>query len=84
MPPKEIVISNVKCPKCRSKDLFLDEIWKDSAIQWEQINGQFDQNDGVLSPDGSPYKIEARCKKCNHRWRIKGATQICDVIKQTK
>lgn len=84
MATEEIVNSSVKCPKCKSKDLFLTEVWKDSTVQWQQINGKFDRNDGVLSPDGSPYRVEAHCSKCDHRWKIKSAMQIDDVIKQTK
>lgn len=29
--------SKVKCPKCGSKDLYLNELWKNHGIQWEQV-----------------------------------------------
>jgi hypothetical protein len=77
---KEIVESKVVCPKCKSKDLFLIEIWKDSGITWEQIGGKFDRNDGVLE-HGGPYRVEARCKKCDYYWKIKKVTDIHEVIK---
>jgi hypothetical protein len=77
---EKIVHSRVKCPKCSSKDLFLVEVWEGHAIHWEQIDGKFDRNDGVLEP-GDAYKVESVCKKCNHRWRIRNTLQIDDIIK---
>lgn len=71
-------ISKVKCPKCKCSDLFLIELWKDAAIYWEQTKGSFDEKDGTLEP-GNPYKVEARCKNCDHQWKVRGALQIHDV-----
>ena len=76
---EKIVESKALCPKCKSKDLILEEIWKNSAISWEQINGKFDRNGGILE-HGYPYKVEARCKKCDHTWAFKKAVQIDDII----
>lgn len=73
-----IVETKMKCPKCGSRELWLKELWKDHAIDWEVENGKFDRDEGYQS-EGSPYKLEGDCKKCKHKWRIKKATQIDDL-----
>lgn len=78
MQPK-IVNSKLVCPKCKSKDLFLIEIWVDMAIHWEQTDGKFDREDGALEP-GCPHHVEATCKKCGKRWKPKSANQIDKLI----
>ena len=79
---QRIVDSKVKC-KCGSIDIFLSEVWEGHCIVWEQLNGKFDRSDGSLEP-GSPKTVEATCKRCNRMWRIRGASQIDDVIPETK
>lgn len=69
----------VNCPKCRSNNLYLIEVWKDHTIQFDSISGQFDETDGVLEP-GNPYKVEAKCKACNHQWTIRKSVQISDLF----
>jgi hypothetical protein len=73
-----IVECKIKCPKCRSKDIYLEEIWKGHSIQWDVVDGKFDRDDGVLEP-GDPWKVYGECKKCNHIWRIRNANQINDT-----
>ena len=68
---------NRKCPKCQSNTIFLIEVWENHTIQWEQIDGFFDKEDGNLEM-GDAYKVEAECKICGHRWRIRKALQIGD------
>jgi phage FluMu protein Com len=77
--PTEKMLSKAKCPKCKSDNLFLIEIWKDHYIQWEQIDGIFNKNDGTSGP-GHPYKVEAKCSQCKYSWTVKNAHQIGDVI----
>jgi len=77
---QEIVKSKLKCPKCKSTDLMVLESWKNHDIQWEQVNGEFDKNDGILEP-GNPYRVEAKCSKCKHAWTVRKAKQINDIIK---
>lgn len=67
------------CPACKSKDFLIVEIWDGSTISWECEDGHFNKTDGALEP-GFPVKLEATCKRCNHGWTIKGATQIDDII----
>lgn len=61
-----------KCPKCRSQNVELIEIW-DATISWIPNDPYF--NDGNLNP-GDPQKVEARCLNCNHTWRIRKITQV--------
>lgn len=68
-----------KCPKCRSQEICLIELWKDHAIYFQVEDGQVDLENGSLEP-GNPYKVEAECKSCKHRWTIKGVSQIHDAV----
>lgn len=70
--------SKVKC-SCGSTYLNLIEVWEGSTITWEQNKGLFDRDEGNLEY-GNPYKVEARCLKCDKQWTIRGAMQITDVI----
>lgn len=75
----DIVKTTVKCPKCKSIDLELVEVWNGATVSWQQTNGQIDRAYGNLEP-GDPCKVEGRCKKCQHEWTVRGASQISDVI----
>lgn len=75
----EIRSITIRCPKCKSQNLTVTELWKDHCIDWDIDNGVFDKNDGSLNP-GDPYKVVAKCKDCKHRWSIRGAQQIYDII----
>lgn len=78
-PPKDIRNSKVRCPKCKSNNLQLIEIWEGHTISWEQEDGKFDLNNGAQEP-GGPYKVQGRCRGCDHWWTIKGIRQIHYVI----
>lgn len=71
----EIVNSKIICPKCKSNNLLLVEVWSQHTITWDQIDGKFDKEDGSLEM-GDPYKVEANCKECSHIWKIRKAIQI--------
>lgn len=75
-----IVKTKCKCPKCKSDDLIFMEVWEGHTITWECISGKFDREDGALEP-GDPYRVDGKCKKCQHVWRIRKALQIDDIIK---
>jgi hypothetical protein len=76
---ENIVNSKVKCPRCKSGNLSLIEVWEGHTITWEQIDGKFDREDGALEP-GDAYKVNAHCSECNHTWRIRKALQIDDIV----
>jgi RNA polymerase subunit RPABC4/transcription elongation factor Spt4 len=71
--------SKVKCPKCKSNDLLLTEVWYGSTITWEQFKGEFDKKNGILEP-GDAAKVQACCYKCDHRWTVRGVKQITEII----
>jgi hypothetical protein len=68
-----------KCPKCKSKNLQLIELWTHS-ITWDQTEeaGGLTSTEGDLNP-GDPYRVDALCKQCNYAWRLRGVTQITDL-----
>jgi hypothetical protein len=71
--------TKVVCPKCGSRSLTLYELWKGHEIEWQQIGGVINRDEGVLNP-GNPYAMEAKCK-CGHQWRLRNVTQIGNVLK---
>lgn len=73
-----IVHSKVRCPKCGCFSLTLTEVWEGHTISWEQEDGTFDRNNGALEP-GDAYKVEGKCKRCSHVWRLRNAKQIDDI-----
>jgi hypothetical protein len=40
--------SKIQCPKCKCRNLMLIEVWRNHTIEWQQIDGRFDRDDGVL------------------------------------
>lgn len=69
-----------KCPKCKSRDIWVNEMWKDHSITWMCVDGNF-ISDGNMEP-GNPYKVEGGCSKCLHKWTFRGARQIYDIMNQ--
>lgn len=61
-----------KCPKCRSRNVELIEVW-DATISWLPDDPYF--NDGALMP-GDPKWVEGNCLDCEHKWRLRNATQV--------
>ena len=61
-----------KCPRCRTQNVELIEIW-DAYIVWTPEESY--ANDGLLLP-GDPHKVEGHCLECNHRWRIRRVIQV--------
>lgn len=61
-----------KCPKCRSKNVELIEIWS-ASISWYPDDPY--ANEGALMP-GDAEKVEGNCLDCDHRWTIRGVVQV--------
>lgn len=68
-----------KCPKCKSNNLFITEIWNGHTISWECLNGQLNLAEGNCEV-GNPVKVEGRCKECGHSWTIRNVTQIHQIL----
>ena len=68
----------VICPRCKSKQLEISELWKDHSISWVQDRNGLTAKKGYLNP-GDPYRVEAACLECSHTWKIRGALQITDI-----
>jgi len=76
----ELSESILVCPKCKSSTLFINELWSDHSIQWEQIDGKFDITE-CNSEVGNPYRLECECKKCKYRWKVRKYFQVAQIIK---
>lgn len=61
-----------RCPKCKSQNVELIEIWT-ASISW--IPDDPYANEGALMP-GDPFKVEGHCQQCGFRWRIRGTIQV--------
>jgi Zn finger protein HypA/HybF involved in hydrogenase expression len=70
--------ADCRCPKCKSRSMSFKEHWH-CSIEFIVTNGWLDRANGNMHPDGDPYKVTATCAECNHRWTIRGASQITDV-----
>lgn len=69
--------TKVRCPKCKSKSLFFVESGTWSS-EFTVVDGVFDRSDGQHEPD-SIDRLDARCAKCRHLWKPRGANSINDV-----
>lgn len=67
------------CPKCRGIPVSYIELWKNHAIEFDVNENGIVSSEGCLS-DGYPYCVEAICRECGHRWRLRGVTQIVGVL----
>lgn len=76
-----VMQSTVKCPRCKSNNLVLTEVWTGHTIEWEQEGGVIDKNKGSSEP-GDPYTVNGLCKDCFHEWKLKGVIQITQVLKE--
>ena len=61
-----------KCPKCKSQNVELIEIWE-HAISWLPDDNYFEHGDFFFN---DPKKVEGNCLDCGHRWRIRNVVQV--------
>ncbi len=72
-----------RCPRCKSMELCLVELWKNHSIEFEQSDqGEVDWTNGNLS-EGEPYCVQACCNSCNHKWTLRGVQQVIDLPNYT-
>jgi predicted nucleic-acid-binding Zn-ribbon protein len=76
----KVMESIAKCPKCGSKDLFIDEIYE-TGLQFDQTDGNIDMNGNI--EQGGILRMNGECKKCGHSWRFR-KLQVTDLQKFSK
>jgi phage FluMu protein Com len=78
----EMVTTKVRCPKCKSSDLLLREIgtW---TSQFVVTDGRFDRKAGQHEPE-SIDRLEAKCRRCAHTWKVRDAFQIDHAVVENK
>lgn len=69
----------VRCPKCRSRTIWLNEQGYWSSC-YEVIDGVLDR-EGFLEPGGVE-RVYGCCKRCQHRWTLRNVIQITDCYGQ--
>ena len=67
---------NLKCPKCKSKNTSLTEIWE-NYLHFDVIDNKI-SHEGILNP-GSPIGVIKECLDCHHTHKIKNITQITQL-----
>ena len=71
----------IKCPRCKSEEIELIEIWNGSSISFMLEGMMVDLNDGYKAY-GYPVRVEAKCTDCEHQWKLRNITQITDLEKE--
>lgn len=74
-------ITHVRCPKCRSSDLWLTE-FVSASTAWEIDGGRLNLSAGAHEIQGQDDKrnMVGDCRTCGHVWRLRKANQITDVV----
>lgn len=67
-----------RCPKCGCGNLMLTESIE-AFTEFEVKDGRLNRQAGVHE-FGSYFALHAKCDGCGHRWRVKKAQQITDVV----
>jgi hypothetical protein len=68
------------CPKCKTNNIALVEVWSGHTIEWIPLSpGVYDLREGNAEV-GNPTHVEGRCRECTHRWKMKKALMIHDVL----
>lgn len=75
-------VSDIKCPKCRSKTFTLMDYTALANLRYVD-NGKWD-NDTTIEPSGLTGIVEAQCHGCDHHWRLKGVKQVTDFEEITE
>lgn len=70
--------TKVRCPKCKSADLALVEIGTWTSL-FRVRDGRLDRDEGEHEPE-SVDRLEGKCVKCGHIWKVRGASQIDDAV----
>lgn len=74
---RQTAVRKCICPKCKSTELTLTELWKNHSVQFYYKDGNISGKGNLEC--GEPYKVEAFCNNCHHEWRLKGIVQISQI-----
>lgn len=66
---------NPRCPKCRSRDLTLLESWN-RVLPFHVCEDGLIRRDWSVPDDQLSGQVEARCRRCAHRWWLRGIYQV--------
>lgn len=68
----------LKCPKCKGKNLQVDESWNGNGIHFTILNGVMpDEADDHF--EGAPFRLDCQCRDCKHIWSPRKAKTIHDI-----
>lgn len=66
-----------RCPKCGCRDLLLHEMCE-ATTTVSVYGGVLQEN--FVNEYGPLLQLTGECSSCGHVWRIRGATQIPDIV----
>ena len=69
--------SKLKCPKCKSNDLFLTEHYH-ATKSFLQENGVIDTTT-ANGEYGNIHKLTATCVQCVHEWTVRRIMQVTNL-----
>lgn len=71
-----------RCPKCKAdgENIILREHWTDHVIEFVQNADGTVQPEGILR-EGSPAMVRGVCACCGHRWKLRGVSQITELVR---
>jgi hypothetical protein len=73
--------TKICCPKCKSRDFLFLEVGTWSS-EFVVRDGKLDRSEGNHEPE-SVDRLEGKCSKCQHHWKVRGAAQIDDAVSET-
>lgn len=71
-----VVLKPLRCPKCRSVNVQIVEVWHFSTITWDPGDAH---DEGNLEA-GFPTRVEGLCLCCEHRWKMRGLIRVTEEL----
>jgi hypothetical protein len=78
--PFQPAVTELRCPKCRSRDLQLTETGEHHTT-WDVRKGKLNRSAGYHNP-GLMLRVTGKCIACEHLWTVRGAIQITGCVKE--
>lgn len=76
------VTTKLKCPKCGSRNFMAVETIE-GVTEFQVSNGVVDRENGIHE-FGAYVRLEARCLGCLHRWKVRNAIQIDNIVEEPR